>query len=572
MKTPRRVFLGVALGVLISSSSVDLAAQQRTRQAAAPVDPMTASIKGLVTTTDTGAPVRGAEVRLSSRGSYNRLVTTENDGSFRLSDLPAGEYRLTVSRTGVTPLVFGQRRPLEAPTTINLSEGETFTANLALTRGGAIHGRVIDEFGDPIAGTRVQVLRSRMVRGQRRLQAMGPGDLTDDTGAFRVFGLPPGDYYVTASTGPADAVRRPPPLFFPGTPSFSEAQNITLAIGTEAAADFQIVPMRSARVSGIVFNGSGAPVQAMVQLMSEAVGMGGPNVESAGGPPPFMMTADTGADGRFTIDNVPPGPYVLSANSSFVAGVLAGNQAGNPNAGPPPAMREIMERGPETATMSIVVAGDNLSDLALTTRRGGVLVGTFERDSGVVRALPQGVSAEVRPARGGSGPSMMQGGRGSTFRLTGMSGPFYLGINGLSDEWAVSQITVDGVDVTDEPIDLRGQNGSARVVLTDRVTTISGVVQARRDAANYSVVVFPDDVTRWNYPSRYVRSARASDRGQFRISGLPPNERYFAVAVDFLEEGEEQDPQFLERLRSQAVTFSLRDGEQRSIYLDPITP
>jgi hypothetical protein len=153
-----------------------------------------------------------------------------------------------------------------------------------------------------------------------------------------------------------------------------------------------------------------------------------------------------------------------------------------------------------------------------------------------------------------------------------MSGPFYLGINGLSDEWAVSQITVDGVDVTDEPIDLKGQNGSARVVLTDRVTTISGVVQARRDAANYSVVVFPDDVTRWNYPSRYVRSARAGDRGQFRISGLPPNERYFAVAVDFLEEGEEQDPQFLERLRSQAVTFALRDGEQRSIYLDPIAP
>jgi hypothetical protein len=166
---------------------------------------------------------------------------------------------------------------------------------------------------------------------------------------------------------------------------------------------------------------------------------------------------------------------------------------------------------------------------------------------------------------------MIQGGRGSTFRLTGMSGPFYLHINGLSDEWAVSQITVDGVDVTDEPIDLKGQNSSARVVLTDRVTTISGVVQARRDAANYSVVVFPDDVTRWNYPSRYVRSARASDRGQFKISGLPPNERYFAVAVDFLQEGEEQDPQFLERLRSQAVTFSLRDGEQRSIYLDPIT-
>jgi hypothetical protein len=563
-----RALLGVVVGVLLVSP-VGLAAQQRPRQSAQRADPLTASIKGLVTTADSGAPVRGAEVRLSSRGSYNRLVTTDGDGSFRLTDLPAGEYRLTVSRTGFTSLVFGQRRPLEAPTTINLSEGETFTANLALTRGGAIHGRVIDQFGDPIAGTRVQVLRSRMIRGQRRLQTMGPGDQTDDTGEFRVYGLPPGDYYVTASTGPADSVRRDPPVFFPGTPNVSDAQSITLAVGTEAAADFQMLPLRNARVSGIVFNASGAPVQAMVQLTSEAIGIG-MSVESSLPPPAFMINADSGADGRFTIDNVPPGPYVVTANSSFNAGLIAGIEARNPNAGPPPAMREIMERGPETATMSIVVAGDNVSDLALTTRRGGVLTGTFERDSGVTRALPNGVSAEVRPARGGSGPSMMQGGRGSTFRLAGMSGPFYLGINGLPDEWAVSQITVDGMDVTDEPIDLKGQTGSARVVLTDRVTTVTGMVQARSQASNYSVVVFPDDVRRWNYPSRYVRASRANERGQFKITGLPPNERYFAVAVDFLEEGEEQDPQFLERLRSQAMTFSLRDGEQRSIYLDPI--
>src|SRR5689334_20256821 len=106
-----RALLGVVVGVLLVSP-VGLAAQQRPRQSAQRADPLTASIKGLVTTADSGAPVRGAEVRLSSRGSYNRLVTTDGDGSFRLTDLPAGEYRLTVSRTGFTSLVFGQRRPL----------------------------------------------------------------------------------------------------------------------------------------------------------------------------------------------------------------------------------------------------------------------------------------------------------------------------------------------------------------------------------------------------------------------------------------------------------------------------
>jgi hypothetical protein len=508
-------------------------------------------------------------VRLSRGGNYSRLVTTDGDGLFTLTDLSAGEYRLTVSRTGFTSMVFGQRRPLEPASAIDLSEGESFTANLALTRGGAIHGRVADEFGEPIAGTRVQVLRSRMVQGQRRLQSMGPGDLTDDTGSFRVYGLPPGDYYVTASTGPADSVRRDPPIYYPGTPSFTEAQAVSLAVGTEASADFQIQPFRNARVSGIVFNASGAPVQAMVQLTSEAVGTG-PTFENASDPRAFTLIADSRPDGRFTIDNVPPGPYTITANSSFVAGMVAGLEAGKPNAGPNKVMQEIMERGPETASQAVVIAGNDLTDIVLTTRRGGALSGTFAADTGVVRPLPQGLGAEVRAASGGSGMSMTQGGRGNAFRVAGMSGPFYLNITGVPEGWAVSQITVDGADVTDEAIDLKGANATARVVLTDRITTISGVVQPRRDRASYSVVVFPDDAARWAYPSRYVRAVQADDSGRFSIAGLPAHERYNAVAVDYLEDGEEQDSQLLERLRARATTFSLGEGERRSVMLDPI--
>jgi hypothetical protein len=221
--------------------------------------------------------------------------------------------------------------------------------------------------------------------------------------------------------------------------------------------------------------------------------------------------------------------------------------------------------------LSIVVAGDDLSDITLTTRRDGILSGTFVADSGVVRPLPQGLSAEVRPASGSGGMSMMQGGRGNTFRVAGMSGPFFLNITGVPEGWAVSQITVEGTDVTDEAIDLKGQSATARVVLTDRITTISGMVQSRRERSSYSVVVFPDDSARWTYPTRYVRTVRADDQGRFSITGVPANERYYAVAVDYLEEGEEQDTQFLERLKAQAMTFSLSEGERRSVMLDPIT-
>ena len=42
---------------------------------------------------------------------------------------------------------------------------------------------------------------------------------------------------------------------------------------------------------------------------------------------------------------------------------------------------------------------------------------------------------------------------------------------------------------------------------------------------------------------------------------------YLAVAVDFLEDGEATDPDFLDSVRTRAASFSLRDAEQKTIEL-----
>ena len=68
------------------------------------------------------------------------------------------------------------------------------------------------------------------------------------------------------------------------------------------------------------------------------------------------------------------------------------------------------------------------------------------------------------------------------------------------------------------------------------------------------MVVFADDASRWKWPSRYVRVARADADGRFEIRALPPDQRYLATAIDYLEDGEEQDAQFLERLRNRATS------------------
>jgi len=553
--TMRAVVLAVMVALALPHAAAAQRAPQRRTQR---VDSMTAIISGKVMTADTGTPIRGAEVRLSSDGHFSRLVTTEGDGRFELRDLPAGEYKLIVSRTGFITMQYGQRRPFEASSSITLAEGGRVEATVALIRGGVIYGRVLDQFGEPLAGTRVQALRSRTVQGQRRVQTVGAADQTDDTGAFRIYGLPPGDYYVLAAAGLGEQAKRDPPTYFPGTANFAAAQTITLAPGLEAAADFQVAGIRNARVTGIVVNSSGSPVPAMVNLNSDVVNSG-PAMEGIAGS--LAVHADAGPDGRFTLENVPPGPYTLSA--MLTNGLMGPDPVGGPG---PPSPREMIKRIPESTATPIIVNGDDISDVTLVTRPPAVLNGSFVPDTGVTRRLPQGLRVTVRSI--GLGMMMTMGIGQDSFQLLGLTGPVNLTVQGVPPGWTVKAMVLDGRDVIDEPIDLQGQNATLRVVMSDRPAAVIGTVLSRGEPVDQAVIVFPEDATRWTFPSRYVRTTRADREGQFRVSDLPAGERYLAAAVPYLEDGEQEDTAFLEKLRSRASSFSLGEGEQRSVVLE----
>src|SRR5687768_1431236 len=328
------------------------------------VDPLSASIQGRVTAADTGAPIRRAEVRAISDRGTSRLVTTDGDGRFELRNLPAGEYRLTASKSGFVPLTFGQRRPFEAAELIVLEQDQRVTATLALPRAGAIAGRILDDSGEPLEQTRVQALRVRMVEGRKRLQPAGPVDLTDDTGAFRLYGLAPGNYYVSATPRePTEPLSRPDSPgwafrstltnYYPGTVSLGEAQPITVGVGGEARADMQLGPTRGVLVAGIVLDSKGAPAgDAQISLQSQIVSMGVSAVLS--GPPPLMVSTHAEPDGTFTLPNVPPGPYMLQAS---ISPALSFAGPGNIE----------MTRAGEHALRLVVVGGGDVSGLTITT-------------------------------------------------------------------------------------------------------------------------------------------------------------------------------------------------------------
>jgi hypothetical protein len=495
----------------------------------------TASIAGHVMTPGSNTPVRAAEVVATNQVGATVKTKTDENGVYRLDGLPPGNWRLTASKAGYVTWQFAQRRPFQTPPPIQLGTGQAFTADLPLTRGGAISGRVYDASGDSLGGLHVRVYRATMEQGMRRLKAVGLADLTDDTGSFRVYGLPPGDYYVAASlrVAPIDSIVETTyaPTYFPGTSDLSEAQRIKLGLGTEATATFQLLSIRTTRISGTVLNSSGAPANAFLNLVPQGSEFGIPT--GAGGV--------TRSDGTFTLHDVAPGRYVLKAT-------LRGD-------------------GPdEAASIPVTVDGSELSGLSLMTGRPASLRGTIVADAGVTRTLPGTLSVIAFSAHEGN--TVLDRGDGLKFEIDSISEPFRLSLDGLPEGWAVTQILMNDGDVVDDAIELSpGQQGVARIVVTDRLTDVNGSVTPIDKTTPRLVVVFPENSAKWIPRSRHVRRIEAEPDGSFRIRGLPPGEQYLAVATDYLEDGEHLDPEFLTEIRNVAVPFTLDDAEQRTLEL-----
>lgn len=239
----------------------------------------TAVIKGQVRAEGGGTPVRRAQVRaVSMDGRGGGVTSTDNQGSFEIRDLAAGRYNVTVTKGGYVLGQFGQRRPGEPGTPIELADGQVAEkVNFVLSRGGVITGRIVDDAGEPVAGTMVNAMRFQFMGGTRRLMPTGGGDTTDDQGAYRLYGLAPGEYFVSANnrnmgfmTPDLNNTEQDgfAPTYYPGTSSVSEATRITVKPGQEVSAPFALIVARMAKVRGRVLNSRGEPIgRSMLMLV-----------------------------------------------------------------------------------------------------------------------------------------------------------------------------------------------------------------------------------------------------------------------------------------------------------------
>jgi protocatechuate 3,4-dioxygenase beta subunit len=549
----------------------------------------TAIIKGKVLAAETGSPLRRAQIRLLSpelRGG--RVATTDADGRYEFKDLPAGRYSLTVSKAGYVAMQYGQRRPFESGKPIEIVDTQVVgNADFKLPRGSAINGRILDEFGEPVADAFVQAMQYQYVGGRRQLVPTGRGGQSNDLGQYRIYGLPPGDYFVSASVrdaamlsleaglmgGRADTTSYAP-TYYPGTPSVAEAQRLNVAVGQEASSvDFSLLPVRTARVSGVTTDSEGKPlVNAMVMLMPR--GLEGMTLRFGGG------GGRVGKDGAFAISNVAPGDYVLQVRSG--GGMFMEMSAGSGTAVTATAISVSGEPGqpprpePEFAYMAITVTGQDITGISLVTNKGGRITGRVIWEDGAApdRSLWENMRIGARAADMDFSPIMTTPPapvrEDGSFEVRGVAGNVLIRPFGPPRGWTLKAVEYNGSDVTDESIEFKGTEEATgvRVILTALSTQVAGAVtdDNAKPVADYTMVVFAEDNAKWGPQSRFIAVGRPDQDGRFKVSNLPPGS-YLAIAVDYVQQGEWYDPAFLERVKSHATAFQLGAGETRALDL-----
>jgi protocatechuate 3,4-dioxygenase beta subunit len=517
----------------------------------------TAVIRGRVLSADANAPLRKARVRLSSSSEPNvsRTVVTDNNGYYSFTRVSPGRYSLNASKGGFVPVNYGQARPLGPGHPLELADRQVIEkVDFLLPRGGAISGRVVDEFGEPVSDLQVRAFKRSYFQGSRRLVPTGRVGATDDTGFFRIWGLPPGGYSVgtVQSISPdSDDGFIYPATFCPGTTDGAVAAHYVVKAADEIrGADLALLPSRVATISGVAWTSSGQPAAGATVAVGQTIS--GLNTEMS----TSLRRTVARADGTFEVDALGPGTYDVVMS-------VPGTEQG--------------------AATRIQVNGGDIGGLSLRASVGASVVGNLFLENGrSVDELGQSVRVTapllgprpIVPIRRGATPTSAVTAEGS-FELRGLDGPRLIRVGGLPSGWMLKSVTRDGKDITDTPLELAGDARveGVEVLLTSAVTGLGGhVTDARGEVAgDCTVVVFAEDPALWTYGSRFLVAAKSDQQGTFEIHGLPPG-RYLAVAVDSLQDGDEADPEFLERCVKLATRLVLVGGEKTELGLRVVKP
>ena len=284
-------------------------------------------------------------------------------------------------------------------------------------------------------------------------------------------------------------------------------------------------------------------------------------------------TARTDSNGNFTLTGVAPGDYTLNARATQI--FTSGGEGGN--------MTFTMMRseivggaaggGQESGSIPLSVSGDDMSNVMIVTTKGATATGRVVYEGGT-KPTTNSIRISAAATDQDSAMTLISGSSSvtpeGTFEIKGLSGPRVFRVSNIPSGWVLKSVKVNGTDITDNGIEIKSAEAisGVEVILTSKITEVKGSVKAGNDLAlDYTVIIFSDEPEKWRAPtSRHIATGRPNQQGQFQVKNLPAGS-YYAIALVYIPQGEWNDPEILERLKTKATTFSVTEGEVKTLDL-----
>jgi hypothetical protein len=492
-------------------------------------------------------PLMNARLELNG-GPGSGVSRTDTNGRFVFSHLAPGEYRLVVTCDGFIRQ--------EYPDKIVLRGGQQIgNIVFALDPAATAAGWVLDSFGEPIPNIMVEALRrSYDVRGNPRL-ARAATALTDDRGEYRIFWLDPAEYffYVTSPlpdvTNP-QPVRPVTPTYFPGVSTPDEARSLRLDAGRELRVDFRLQRAAWWSVSGQTMNGMtsrsiGAAITLTPPAQDPTFSRYHTQSPSAGS---FV--------GRFSMENVAPGSYIVMAKSGSGEQEITAFQRIVLRALPPAAF------SPDySVTLKLSAPLSTNGRLFVESRE------TVDLRGASVALMP--VDPDLPPPR-----SVLPGPDGQ-FLINGVvPGNYVLDIGNLPEDLYIKVARFGSDDILEKPVALETpqtpNRNSLQILLgSDGGHLLVAAYDAHGKPYSGAHFVLIPDVARRSRREQY-RLAISGEDGKAFLRGIRPGS-YKLFAWEHLETNAYLNSGYLQPYESFGVPVSIASGDNPPVSA-PLIP
>jgi protocatechuate 3,4-dioxygenase beta subunit len=275
-----------------------------------------AGVTGRIVADATGEPIPNARVRISGAGR-TQLAITDADGRFSFSAPQSGAFTIFAVRSAYV----AREQTLAAATDPIV---------LRLVRAAVLSGRASDRVGEPVVNGTVIV---QTADGRRTIARSE----TDDSGRFRIAGLPPERVVVVLLTASVLPVTQVLPngvtismpqqarTYFPGSLDAANAEVIALEPGEDHEDIDFVVDADQVGAGSIVFGGAlrqnsttaAGPLGTIRGRVTAAAGgalVGARIVLMGPTDPVARRAARTDAQGQFEIADVPVGTVRVAAS------------------------------------------------------------------------------------------------------------------------------------------------------------------------------------------------------------------------------------------------------------------